>query len=262
MLGVREIERRVGKIPEWYKLEPNDFHYMHFSDRANILASLHKVADVFHTFCNARAALLFAFQNSYEGFLREENESGLAFMRSHLLLNSLVLYNILIDLSWQVLYLRFEEEDTDIGIELITDKKRYDKCISDCNFDTLQCRLTLARELKIRDYIKAMFQSSLWQEIRKKYNYYKHRGSFHIEGLGDNRAKLMFSINGQQPTCFNRQEFDLEEWAEKLIEFNGQFQQYFDNIIGFILPMDYNSPIGATELIRYHKLLEELKGQK
>ena len=255
LFDVRDVERRIGSIPDWYNFEPNDFHYMQFS--ANILASLHKVGDVFHTFCNARAALLFAFQNTYGSFVKGDNQSGLIFMRSQLLLNSLVLYNILIDLSWQVLWLRFEQEE----IELISDKKKYDHSLNDCNFINLQYRLTLAREFKIRDYVKARFESQLWMEIRKKYNYYKHRGSFFIPGLGENRGKLMFSINGQQPKCFNRQEFEFEQWSEKLIEFNNQFLEYFQNIIVFIIPSNYNSPIGAKELIKYCKLLEEAKSR-
>jgi len=251
----REIEAIIGKVPNWHEYELNDVHYMHFS--ANILASIHKIGDVFHTFCNARAALLFAYQKKIERLMNNDTESEVTFIRSHLLLNSLVLYNICIDLSWQVLWLRFGTEN----LELIHNNKIYDHSLNECNFETLQYRLTLAKEFKIRDYIKNMFESNLWGDIRRKYNYHKHRGSFYIEGLGENRDKLMFSLNGQQPKCIAREEFNLEEWTGKFIVFNGQFLTYFENIIGFVIPQNYNSPIGAEEIIRFLIRLEENKKQ-
>ena len=249
----REIEAIIGPIPNWYEFEPNDLTYIKHSP--NIVASFHKVGDVFDTYCNARAALLFAYQDNLNAFMVNDDESGLQFIRSHLLLNSLMLYNICIDLSWQVLWLRFEVKD----LELINNKKIYERSLNNCNFETLQYQLTLAREIKIRNYIRESFNG--WTDFRRKYNYYKHRGSFFIEGLGENEDKLMISINGETPKCFSREEFNLSDWTDKLIEFNGQFGDYFENIISFIIPSNASEPIGANEIIKYMDLLQNSKSQ-
>ena len=249
MYTSREIEQIIGPIPTWHQYEPNDIHYIHFATQASVLASAYKIADVYDAFCNARAGLLFAWQDNLREFM-DNTDDGLTFFRSHLLLNSLVLYNICIDLSWQVVWLRYETND----IILINNTKVYESSLKHCNLDALRYRLSLAQEYKVRNYITATFESSLWQEVREHYNYYKHRGNFHV-GIGENPTKLMFSYNGTQPKCLSQKTFNLNEWTGNLIKFHQEFSSYFETIIKYVIPSNYSSPIGTTELIKYMHMI-------
>lgn len=210
-----DIKDRIGSLPNWLKYKPTDLHYIKFP--SNILASLHKAGDVLNTYCHARSALLFAHQKEYNNLIGSDTPEGLIFIRSHFLQNSMILYNICVDLSWQVVWLWHENEKLNF-----LDKKILNDSLQGCKLDILLYDLTLMKEFKIRNYMRERFQSKLWVDSREKYNYFKHRGAFHIPNLGVNPSKVMFDVNGYQSNCFQKREFNLEEWSENLIEFNSK----------------------------------------
>ena len=73
------------------------------------------------------------------------------------------------------------------------------------------------------------------EEIDDTNKYIKHRGRFNITGLEINENRMMFSVNNVVPHLLIRREFDVDEWTERLIEFNKDFSAYFNKIIDFIL---------------------------
>ena len=131
------------------------------------------------------------------------------------------------DLSWQVLFLYYGEESD----ELICNDKYYQKVLNQCNYIHVIYRLTLARDYKVRSYIEKFESNELWNEMRETYNYYKHRGSFYILGIGKQyKESLMSYENGRLPLLCER-EFDLDLWEKRLVEYSREFMTYFDNIV-------------------------------
>lgn len=251
MIIIREMsnnfEQQLGALPEnWFDLGGREDIYGRYS--ANIVASISKVEDVFNTFCFARSLLLESHLNLNDCYLRASQ-----------LISALIHYVICWDLSWQVLFLYYGEESD----ELLCDDKYYQKVLNQCDYTCVRYRLTLARDYKVRSYIEKFEANDLWNELRETYNYYKHRGSFYIPGLGLQYKESLISYgNGRLPLLCQR-EFDLDLWERRLVEFNREFLIYFNNIIFFILPKDYFKAMNNNETIacisRIEMLVEKCK---
>jgi hypothetical protein len=85
-----------------------------------------------------------------------------------------------------------------------------------------------------------MFKSSkLTENIRKKYNYLKHRGTFEFEGLGVIQKCSMASVNGVSLPFLRREEIDIKELETNLIEFDMLFVEYFNILIEMIMPANF-----------------------
>ena len=228
-----DFEALIGPIPEaWFDLEPNEFFYGRYAP--NIIASVYKIGDVFNTFCVARSLLL-------DSHINIDNP----FIRSTQLISSLMHYVICWDLSWQVLSFYYGE-DCD---ELICNRDYYLNAINRCNYPLLLYQLTLARDYKVREYLKTFESNELWKLLRSTYNHYKHQGSFHIPGLGMQYRESLFVVNGKRLPLLYKKEFDLDLWEHRLMEYNQQFQSYFNNVIRFVLPHDYFSPMNNEQTL-------------
>lgn len=234
------ITDAIGTIPsEWMKYDPHEFLYLKYGRcKANIISSHHKIGDVYHVFCNARALLILS---NKENNKKEKN----IFIRSTFLLSSLMNYVICWDLSWQVMYLFYGPTDNDF----IKDRKRYKKELASCNYESLRYRLTLARDYKVRDYLDSYQRNPFWNLLRKTYNQYKHQGMFFVPGLGFNDKESSFSVNGNDFPLLYKKEFNLDDWEDKLVQYHIDFLQYFSNIIDFITPRDYFDPVTGDEAI-------------
>lgn len=227
------IIERIGEIPRWDKYEPQIQHYSNFS--TNITSAAIKISDVNRTFCTGRASFIFYDCDDFGQLVRSDDELSKLYFRSILIYNSLSSYNICIDLSWQVVWLYL----SDFGLDTIYDKKKLNDYLNSCTLETLNYQLVLAKESKIRNYINEFFNEILTQKIRRKYNYYKHKGAFHVPGLGINYGNLPFGFNNLALKQFSREEFDLDEWVNILIDFHLSFMKFFEGIINFVIPTQY-----------------------
>lgn len=248
-----DLIRRIGKIPRWNRYEPQIQHYSNF--KTNITAAAIKIADVDRTFCTGRASFVYFECDEFGQLVNSDDEISTLYFKSILMYNALSCYNICIDLSWQVIWLYL----SDFGLDLIYNKKLFDRYLNGCNLTTLNYQLTLAKENKIKDYVNGFFNSDLTQKVREKYNYYKHRGSFYVPGLGENFRNLPFSFENYDLKQFTRDEFDLNEWIEILIKFHWHFSKYFEEIISFVIPEYYlNQEMDFfSDTIGYGLLVEE-----
>lgn len=220
------------------------------------LAAGLKIEDIYIQLKNARSSLLFMQYDSYKPFVIEDSEITSTYMRSKFLFDALANYNYCIDLSWQFLYLYYG--NTDYGI--IQDSKIYESETKQCNKESLRYRMIgLAKEPEKFEYIMNFFNKPLTKEIRNAYNYIKHRGTYHVKGLGvqgDDKFPTVFP--GSVPTLkiITRETIDLGEWRSKLINFDISFYQYFNKLIKETMPNDFtdgtvvvdNLPIIAEEL--------------
>lgn len=222
---MNKIEDYVYEIPNWIDYEPLDDQYGIYD--SNIIVSMHKIGDVYDNFCRARA-LLIDVDNVENG----NNISNL-YLKSALLLSALMHYETCIDLSYQVIWFRYIEND---NIKLITNKKHLSKQLRKCNYISLKKNLEEKGYQEIIEYIDSITSRHLWKKIHSLYNYYKHKGSLHIEGIGKNPQYSMIMIGEKRPHILYRKEFNVDEWTELLIRFNGEFINYFNEIIKKILP--------------------------
>ena len=88
----------------WHEYEPLDAQYVRYviSDQS-VLTAGHKINDVYHTFCDARAALLSANYKNY-GDLCADNDISRLWIRVTFLKEALIDYAISLDISWQVIW--------------------------------------------------------------------------------------------------------------------------------------------------------------
>lgn len=220
-------------------LAPKDLQYLKYDN--NITFSALKIADVYQSLCVARANLHFLDNKDFGDYAKDE--ISIRFVKSMHIQNSLIYYNIAVDYSWQVIWLYYNKE--------LNGKKPthqlYENAIKDCTFDELLLGLTLVRDIKMRDYIVRPFfqKNKYYLSIRPQYNYLKHRGTYYIEGLGENRSTMMFAFerNGEKVdlSMVSRKELDTEATKQSLIEFDKAFVQYMNTLIQLLIPKNFVS---------------------
>lgn len=231
----KTIEQKLGKIPEhWLFIGSRDSDYALYP--ANISASLFQIKGVYETFCRARALLI-------ESYKQEEN----IFLSSTFLITSLLEYVISWDLSWQVLWFYYGAADE----KIIYDKEYYDRQVAKCNVRGLLNKLKSNNAQEMLKLIQARQDNILWKDLRKKCNHCKHRGSFFVKGLGENPQESYFSVNGKRMKVLSRCELDTREYQDKLVCFNHEFVDYFDEIVKFVTPENYNEIMENDAAIQY-----------
>lgn len=255
---MRNIIERIGELPNWREYEPQIQHYSNYS--SNVVTAASKIADVYRTYCTGRASFVYYESDDFGQLVRSDDEISVKYFRSILLYNALSSYNICIDLSWQVVWLFL----SDLSLDLIYDEKKYKNYLNECNMETLNFKLTLAKEIKLKNHVNDFFNSAPTQKVRKKYNYYKHKGAFYVPGLGENLGNLPFGFNELTLKQMKREEFDLDEWCNILIEYQNYFYKYFEELINFVIPKTYLEQeldfFGDT--IGYGLKVEEYLGNK
>lgn len=123
---------------------------------------------------------------------------------------------------------------------MIQDGTRYTNATKECDLPSLKFRMVgLAHRSDQYNFVVSYFNSPLTVEIRGAYNYIKHRGTFYIDGLGMNDDRVPFALDGSILHMVNREKIDLEQWKEKLIEFDVSFYNYFGTIINAIMPPNF-----------------------
>lgn len=220
-------------IHHWMEYKPGWEHYLECDP--NIVAAGVKIEDVYRTISLARAHMFFQDVGDFGQLISEKDDLYLNFIKSTFLQDSMMYYNICIDLSWQVLWYYFGSND----INIIKDKVKYNSEARGCNLESLNYRLQLAKQEKLRNIINDFFNSDSVKEIRDLYNYMKHRGTFYVELMGKNEEFIPFNINGINPPMITRKELDLDDWTQKLTDFDREFVNYFELIISIVIPKSY-----------------------
>lgn len=260
------ISDTLPDIHEWSKYNPYESQYYKFEPF--IVAAGHKIVEVYQTFCTARNSLTYLDVENYGELISKHDEIHLAFIRSSFIQNALVFYNICIDLSWQVIWLFYDNS----GYDLIY-KNRYMESSKECDFKSLTVRLSYMRSLAdtamdkdniimLNDHMVKFFNNILALKVRNKYNYLKHRGAYYYDGLGMNDSNLGFVVNGFTPKMITREELDINDWVDTLISFDILFKEYFEFIIWHIMPEEYLNPsFNFIDPINYHFKIQEYLGK-
>lgn len=259
------IHERMPEVHHWMDYNPGWPQYYHYEP--NLVATAHKITDVYQAFCSARTALQYLDVENYGELIAQTDDLHLKFIRSQFIQNALVYYNISIDLSWQVLWLFCKEPSFDLMYE-----NKYVDTTKDCNLETLRETLDYMSsfpsiEKKTLDmllnHMISFFNDELPLKVRHKYNYMKHRGTYYIDGLGMNDKTLGIVVNGVNPLMLTREELDINEWKETLIKFDNSFVGYFEYILKNIMPVDFKDRVfNFADPINYHHKLQEYFKQK
>lgn len=235
----KSIYDELEDITDWLKLTPGEMQYLRYP--TNIVLAAIKITDIYNTVHIARANLHFLDNKDFGDYAK--GEKAIRFVKSMHIQNSLIFYNIAVNYSWQVLWLYYN----DALNEFRPTAKLYESAIKDCNYEELLLGLTLKRDYKMRDHIvKPFFQKATsYNKIRPMYNYLKHRGSFHFEGLGMNRTHMMFGfyLNKEKINLpmVSRKEMDVEYTKQMLLQFDKDFVAYMSYLIELLIPKDFTN---------------------
>lgn len=256
-MEVSELREKYN-IEHWKDYSPWIIQYSKYLP--NVICSSVKIEDVYFQLCNARVSIDYMDLDNYGQLIGKNDYVHTQFIRSKFLFDALAYYNYCIDLSWQVLYFYFG--DNDYG--LLQDKNRFERTSKECNEGSLRLLLWFHKQNKLSDFVFTFFNSTHTKEIREMYNYLKHRGTFFIDGLGLNDEVLPIGLDGSRLRMINRREVDLNQWKENLIYFDTTFFNYFNVLIHWIMPRDFttNSASISDQLGLMYRLKEWEKQQE
>lgn len=202
-----------------------------------ILAGI-KIGDIYEQFSLARASLIYLDVENYGQLISKHDEVHLLMIRSKFLFEALALYNYLIDLSWQFLYLVCG--DAYKGV--VFNEKYYLQSLKECDAESLEGRLVKICGLtELYNKTTNFFKEPLTREIREAYNYIKHRGTYQIEGLGLNDTHAGITMDSKTIPFITRRTMNLSDFTEKLIEFDDNYFKYFSDLIAETMPQNYLS---------------------
>lgn len=244
---------KVSNIHHWFHYKPDEHHYCLYSH--NLLMACHKIEDVYRSMCLARICLDNIRAEDFGELLDGNDALSKAVIKSTLINNSISYYNYCIDLSWQVLWLYYNPSVIEYSIHK---RKDYLKATQNCNLENLKYNLALAKENKLSEHVESFFTKNLTQCIREKYNYIKHRGTYHIDDLGENYKESMMDFGGFKLPLLYREELNLDELIIELIDFDKDFVKYFESIIESVVPKDYLE-CDKCDLSDFIKYVEKIK---
>ncbi|MBU8690939.1 hypothetical protein KM918_27015 [Priestia megaterium] len=250
------MSEELERIESWLEYSPSVPHYAKFLP--NTIGAGVKIADVYHTICYARASLLYMDLDDYGQTIAKSDYIHKQYIKSKFFFDALAYYNYAIDLSWQVLFLYYGDED----YGMLQDQYRYEKDIKTCRMSTLEKRLKSKGKSTLFEFVQAFLELPLTDSVRDEYNYLKHRGTYHVDGLGENDEYFPLELDGSTLRMINRREVDLSHWKEKLVEYDKSFVKYFSEILK-VMPEDYvSSKLELLEIVSLSRRLKEWEKSK
>ena len=240
-------------IPKWNEYFPHDLDYYSNVDRQDLLCRF-KLSQVYQNFCVARMNFIFSEEGTdYGDVVQGEN---VTWYRKLLLQNSILYYNICVDLSWTMVYFYcVSKHDKDFNIDA-DEIKAIEESVT---FDTLQEKLdeiisiTSGEQRNILENLKTLtwdfFNKEMPENFRQDYNYIKHRGTFDV--FCTNTDEVLMEIKNKIPNIVIPRpiDFDLDKIMERLERFHKSFFNYVEQIINLIIKPNYRPPVYSVEEI-------------
>ena len=122
----------------WHEYAPSDIHYVLFSESAPyLIATGHKIDDVFYCFANARVSFLHSFSDNF-GDISDNDDLSKLYAKTHFLTNALMEYAICLDISWQVVWAFIQPSSFDYLIH-----QKYKEMEKECTRESVHCQLKL-----------------------------------------------------------------------------------------------------------------------
>ncbi len=228
---------------DWFKYEPNNIQYVRFCEsNPSAIAAGHKIADVYNSFSMARMSLLFSCEKDYGDLASQDDEIAKLMVKALFVQNAIYQYAICEDLSWQVAWAYILPADISYLMN-----NEYEKMAKECNrdnlFEQLNCGIaqkSLVAE-KIKEVVEKFDNDKNIMKFRTLYNYLKHRGNIHIEGLGYEDEYLMTMVNGKAIRKLSREKYTLEQLQDLAWNYHIRFEDYFSELINAVMPEDFTN---------------------
>lgn len=232
-LNVGSVNLELKDIPYWHLHNANIFSQIGNPD--NICAALFKTEEIFHTIFQARSALFFSMNGDHDALLGKNPELGSKNMLKAMFLQySLFLYNICLDLSLQVLWVRLAKP---CGTEW--EQYNLKKCDKNALFNSIK-EDSEKIFIDMIKHIENFYNHTDVRPIRDLYNRLKHCETFYVQGVGDNDKTIPIGINNKKVEKFYREEMIFDDWEKKLALFHNEFIDYFDKIVEVVAPKQSN----------------------
>ncbi|GBG09496.1 hypothetical protein PAT3040_04143 [Paenibacillus agaridevorans] len=235
-------------VHHWTKYKPHEGHYAEFNP--NVVAAGFKIHETYLAFCNARTHLSASEADDF-GSLTGSDDFSKTYFVTTLLQSAIAFYNYCIDLSWQAVWF-YCAPDSDY--RFIDDEDEYIRYCKWCTSSAVKLKLYLGKKEELMHHVESFYTSGIPASVRTEYNYLKHRGAYHILGLGVQYANMHTKVNGESFNLMQNRVFDNKDWIEKLICFDKLFVQYFEKVVSFIIPPNYTQTTNNFEcVLRYYK---------
>lgn len=238
-----KIIRNDDDFHEWHGYAPIDSQYVKYANsEPSIIATGHKIEDVYYCFANARASFLNAGLDNY-GEIAGDSDISKKYTKSHFLIQSLLEYAICLDISWQVIWAYIQPSSFEYLIN-----RKYKEMEKECTSENVHLQLNCAISQHSTGFTKAQHlkqiltdfeNDSMVKKLRSIYNGLKHQGTIHFEGLGAQLDTMMIAVENRQIPTLSRQSYTMAEIEELLFSYHFKFKNYFNSIIKEIMPPDY-----------------------
>ncbi len=228
---------------EWYGYAPMDTQYVRYADSdPSIVASGHKIEDVFYAFANARASFMAADSENF-GDISGPDDLSRLYAKTHFLTYALIEYAICLDISWQVIWAYIQPTSFDYLIH-----QKYKEMEKECTSENVHLQLICAISQggagvvlaeKIKQLLSDFEKDEDVLKLRALYNSIKHHGMIHFEGLGAKNDTMFVSLNGRQTPVLSRKSYTVEELEDLLFSYHFKFETFFNSLIEAVMPDDY-----------------------
>lgn len=251
----------------WNKYIPEEKHYINFD--SNVIAAFFKIEDLISMYSKARFSLNMLEAENYGQLIAKHDESHLKFIRSYFIQNALVYYNITIDMAWQVIFF-YISDSTEY---FLLNHEEYRIHSGRCNRTNLIELMKMYGEDKLKEVEDAFFNDEIVINLRKNYNAYKHKSSFHVNELGKQYEQFMIGISFAEDnvnlSMFTREEIDIDNLKEILINFDIKFFNYFSKVLQIITPPNFDEimqhsiiDFNINSIFNYAKRIQSYKNNE
>lgn len=261
-MDIQDLKNNL-KHNAWHEYEPMDAQYVRYiiSD-PSILAAGHKINDVYHTFCDARASLLYANYKNY-GDLCADNDVSRLYIKTKFLKDALINYAICLDISWQVIW-SFIQPCSFENLVQQKYKKMEKLCTSKAIHKQLNHPIIQKKEQakRIKKLLREFEKESVVKDVRKKYNSIKHHGILYFKGFcKEDLSKFYYNTTVDIP--LQREIHDPDEIQNLLLLYHEKFENYFNQLIDIIMPKDYKlNQVGVVDYAIVTSEIKRIQGEK
>ena len=256
-----EIILKDETFQDWFKYRPYDVDYVKYAEQEpHIVATAHKIEDVYYAFANARTYFLNAGSDDY-GELYDGDEISSRFGKAQFINSAILEYALCLDLSWQVIWANIQPSSLEYLATL-----QYKEMEALCNRENLKTMFDQAISLGGLDSEKAKVLKSIFEDfddseevkrLREIYNALKHRGTFMYEGLGEERETMVVKVNGKDIKKLSRKTYSFAELESILLDYHTLFIDYFEKIIKTTMPDDFD--VKTVNAADYFHVILKLK---
>lgn len=248
-------ELGIEDISDLFGYEPHESEYARYAaDKPYLIATAHKLQDVYETLSRARAFLWYLSNEEWGDFANKSDAVSLLFLKSQLLQSALYLYGSTLDMIWQMVWAHIQPASLDYILDLKY-MEQYKNCDRDNILAQLKCDIARGGSgaqtaERIKDIFEAFDQLPITIEMRSIYNYVKHHGTLRFEGLGSNPQTLNVTVNSQSVNVLHRKITSIESLKATLLDYDRAYVQYIRQLVSLFIPEDYKqASMPATEFI-------------